>query len=88
MKLRDGFYLKKADGINTIVSDSKNSPLNNSIVLSETSVFLFNQLCSGEKSKELLLKLLLDNFDISTVLALNDIDIFVKTLKQNGIIEE
>ena len=31
---------------------------------------------------------LLENFEISTVLALGDIDVFLRTMKENGIIEE
>ena len=30
----------------------------------------------------------LDNFEISTVLALGDIDVFLRTMKENGVIED
>ena len=34
-----------------------------------------------------MLNALIENFDISTVLALGDIDVFVRTMKENEIIE-
>lgn len=87
MKLRNGFELKKYDGQYQVVCTDKTVSFNNSIILGETSAFLWKQLSTGEKSKEELLNSLLSNFDISTVLALSDIDAFVKILSRNGIIE-
>ena len=34
-----------------------------------------------------MLNMLLQKYDISTVLALNDIDVFARTLKEHGILE-
>ena len=82
MKLLAGFELKTIDGTQIITGNGVSLPV------SETSALLFGELQKGEKTKEQLMHLLLDNFDISTVLALNNIDMFVKTLSQNGIIEE
>lgn len=85
MKIREGFSLKNIDGENVVFST--NPDFNSTIVLSETATFLWNQLENGAKTKEQLMNLLLDAYDISTVLALNDIDMFVKILEQNGIVE-
>lgn len=82
MKIRAGFELKTVDGKQAIVGNGVSLPV------AETSSLLFSELQKGERTKEQLMHLLLDNFDISTVLALNNIDMFVKTLLQNGIIEE
>ena len=57
-------------------------------MLGETTAFLFERLLEKERSKEELLNLLLNNFDVSTVLALNDIDVFIRILKENGVMEE
>ena len=78
----------RLDGQNTVVSDGKNvPPLNAAIVLNNSAAFLWN-LCSREDvSKEQMFNALIDNFDISTVLALCDIDVFVKTLNAYGIFE-
>ncbi len=89
MKMKTGFDLTVQDGINFIIysGDNKDVDFSTTIELDEHTAFLFKCLKQGEKTKEQLLSCLLDEYDISTVLALNDIDIFVKILKQNGIIE-
>ena len=89
MRIKEGFALKNIHGQNFIVYTGNDlTDFTRSISLSATSSFLWQKLSEGEKSKEELLNLLLESFDISTVLALNDIDVFVKTLKKDGISEE
>lgn len=88
MKLKKGFILKREDGQNVIICTDKSIGYNSTIMLNETNAFLFERLSESEQTKEDLLRLLLNNFDISTVLALNDIDVFVRTLRENGVIEE
>ena len=44
-------------------------------------------LSEKDVTKAEMLDGLLKNFNISTVLALGDIDIFIRTMKENGIIE-
>lgn len=88
MKIKQGFSLKKENGQNVIICDkSVNRDFNSTIFLTETSVYLWNLLQNENVTKEQMLHGLLDNFDISTVLALSDIDIFIKTLKENGILD-
>lgn len=87
MRIKDGFELKKIAGENVVVS-SDGTPMRSSIKLTAVTAFMWNTVKRTEASKEQLLNAVLDNFDISTVLALSDIDIFVKTLKENGILEE
>ena len=60
----------------------------NTIVLTETALFLWKMLENGNPTKSEMLNALLDNFEISTVLALGDIDVFLRTMRENGIIEE
>ncbi len=89
MKIKQGFSLKQKNGEAVIVCDkSINRDFTSTIQLTETSVFLWDLLKNGNCSKEQMLNELLKEFDISTVLALNNIDVFVRTLKENGIIEE
>ena len=88
MKIKPGFTLKNNSGQNTIVATRENSvPLNDTITLSETTAYLWELLCKQDMTKEELLHALLNKFDISTVLALNDIDVFVKAMKESGILE-
>ncbi len=88
MKIKQGFSLKNENGQNVIVCDkSINRDFNSTIYLTETLVFLWNFIQDKAVTKEEMLHALLDNFDISTVLALNDIDIFIRILNENGILE-
>ncbi len=89
MKIKQGFSLKKENGEYAVICDKTvQKDFNCTIFLTGTSVFLWNMLASGEVSKEQMLNALLENYDISTVLALSNIDIFIKTLRENGILEE
>ena len=88
MKIKSGFELVNRDGFNIVVNKnpSTNSP-NNIITLTETATFLWNLLKEKDVTKTEMLGALIENFEISTVLALGDIDVFVRTMKENGIIE-
>lgn len=86
MRIKDGFSLKNFEGQHTVVSD--NGELENTIVLTDTALFLWNLLKEKNVSKTEMLNALLSNFDISTVLALGNIDVFLRTMKENGIIED
>ncbi len=88
MKIKEGFELVNHSGQNIIVSKGKavDAPYN-AIALTDTAVFLWNLLKEKDVTKTDMLNALIENFDISTVLALGDIDVFVRTMKENGIIE-
>lgn len=88
MKIKPGFKLKSENSQTYIVCDkSVNPSFNSTIFLTETSEHLWKMLQSGTVNKEEMLNSLLENFNISTVLALNNIDVFIRTLKENGILE-
>ncbi len=88
MKIKEGFSLKNENGQNVIICDkSINRDFNATIYLTETLAFLWDFVKTKSVTKEEMLNALLNRFDISTVLALNDIDIFIKILKENGIAE-
>lgn len=88
MKIKSGFELVKRSGQNIVVSkNGTDSKLDNYIVLNDTAVFLWNLLKEKDVTKTEMLNAVIENFDISTVLALGDIDVFVRTMKENGIIE-
>lgn len=88
MKIKSGFSLKNIDGQYVVCSENTADASQKNIVLTETLVFLWERLSQRAHTKEELLNALLDNFEISTVLALSNIDVFVKTLRENEIIEE
>ena len=89
MRIKDGFKLANMQGQNTVVlNNGKSVSFNNTIVLTDTAAFLWKMLENGNPTKKEMLNALLRNFDISTVLALSDIDIFLRTMRENGILEE
>lgn len=89
MKIKYGFSLKKENGETIVVCDKNiHRNFNSIILLSDTSAYLWELLQNENATKEQMLNGLLKKFDISTVLALSDIDVFIKTLKENGILEE
>jgi len=89
LKLKKGFKLKFVDGQYTIVPDRRiNNSFTNLIVLNDMAAFLWNLISEREVTKQEMLEALLSEYDISTVLALGNIDVFVRTMKENEIIEE
>lgn len=89
MKIKKGYKLKLVSGQHTVVADRRIiKSFNNLIVLNESAVFLWNLISERNVTKQEMLEALLENFEISTVLALGNIDVFVRTMKENGIIEE
>ena len=87
MKIKDGFKLEYRSGQNVVVAENTNPDgQDNAILLNETAAFLWNLLKEKDLTKTEMLNALIENFDISTVLALGDIDVFVRTMKENGII--
>ena len=88
MKIKQGFYLKKVEDQLVIVCDKELDPSFNAVItLNDTTAYLWEMLINGTPTKEDMLNGLLGKFDISAVLALSDIDVFIRTLKENGILE-
>lgn len=88
MRIKDGYELVNRSGQNVVVSKrGLTAAADNYIVLTDTAAFLWRLLSEKEVTKTQMLEALLENFNISTVLALGDIDIFIRTMKENGIIE-
>lgn len=88
MKIKKGYKLKQIAGQYTVVADRRIiKSFSSLIVLNQSAVFLWNLLKERNVTKQEMLDAMLSEFDISTVLALNDIDVFVKTMQKNEIIE-
>lgn len=89
MRIKEGFELKNRSGQWAVVSKEKTVVMpDNAIVLTRTAVFLWNLLKERDVTKTEMLNAVMEEFDISTVLALGDIDVFVRIMRENGIIEE
>lgn len=86
MKLKSGYSLLTQNEDFSLVCECDETKKN--IVLTKAGAYLWE--CAKDKDLETgeMLDLLLDRFEISTVLALGEIDTFIKKMKENGIIEE
>lgn len=87
MKILPDFTLINAETSPVIVKKGDEDNANGIPLYDEQSVFLWNYLLENSCGKEQLLHALLERFDISTVLALNYIDKFLKPLIEKGIIK-
>ena len=88
MKIKKGFKLKNISGRQTVVADRRRvKDFNSLIILSESAVILWEMLASGEYTKEDLTAKLIENMKISKTQASGNVKVFIKTLKDNGILE-
>lgn len=88
MKIKECFDIKNVAGENIVVCTDPSLHFNKLIKLNNSAAFLWRELKSGEKTNEQLFNFLADFFNISSVLALNEIDVFLRILRENGILEE
>ena len=89
MKIKKGFKLKNISGRQTVVADRRRvKDFNSLIILSESAVILWEMLASGEYTKEELTAKLIENMKISKTQASGNVKVFIKTLMDNGILED
>lgn len=85
MKIKNGYsIIQQNDGY---IVCFNNVPLKKTIFLNEISAFLWKLLQENNSTTTQMLDSVLNSYEISTVLALGEIDTFIKLLKENGIIE-
>lgn len=88
MKIKKGFILRTVAQKNIVVPIGQASvDFNGTINLNETGAFLWEHLANGCTYDELL-SALLDEYDVPEDIARRDIDAFLKTARDAGIIEE
>lgn len=89
MKIKKGYKLKLISGDYTVVADRRIiKSFNSLIILNQSAVFLWEMLSEGNPTKEEMLQKLTESFNMSKLLAVSNIEVFIKTMKKNGIIEE
>lgn len=88
MKIKSDFILKKvADSYVVVPVNEQSVNFNGIINLNESGAFLFNILHNGADREELLKKML-DEYEVDEKTASNDIDTFIKKLKDAEILEK
>lgn len=88
MKIKSDFILKKvADSYVVMPVNDLSLDFNGIINLNETGAFLFEILQNGAEREDLLKKML-DEYEVDEKTASNDIDAFIKKLKDAEILEK
>ena len=89
MRIKKGFKLKLVSGRQTVVADRRIiKNFNSVIILNETAVFIWNLMYEQDVIKERIPELLADAFNMPIILATNNANVFIKTMRENGIIED
>lgn len=88
MKIKDNYILREVAGENLVVPlGEAGINFNSVITVNETGKFLWEQL-SGDITQEQLTAALLNEYDVDEITASRDVESFVKSLKDNGILED
>lgn len=86
MKIRDGYLLRNVAGKNIVVSIGSDVDFNGMLTLNDTGVFFWN-LLQKDTTKEEMLEAVLKEYDVSSDIALQDIENFIQKLKETKILE-
>ena len=89
MRIKDGFSVVNLQGQNTVVADSANSSeLQNTIVLTDTSLFLWNQMKDREFDVEDAADALVSRYGIDRELAARDAQAWCDKLEECHLLAE
>ena len=88
MKIKDGFTLRQICGEYIVVGEGlAQVNFNKLLTLNETAAFLWKEIAGKEFSKEDLVNLLLDNYEVSAEVASKDVDKLLETWIKEGVAE-
>ena len=87
MKIRDGYLLRSVAGKNIVVSIGSDVQFNGMLTLNDTGVFFWN-LLQKDTTKEEMLEAILKEYDVSSDIALQDIENFLLKLQETKILED
>lgn len=87
MKIKDGFVLREVRNNYVVVAVGKRSNEFKGVInLNESGALLFKAL-NKDVTKEDLIQVLLDNYEVSPEKARESVDMFIKKLIDGGLIE-
>jgi hypothetical protein len=84
LKISENYIIKSITNTNYICDEKRNFSV--AVDFNEIKIFLWECLKCNDLTKSELLQKVLEEFEISTVLALSEIDVFIKIIKEYGII--
>ena len=86
-RLKDGFIVRKiGDQIMAVPVGTRTSDIHGMIVLSESAELLWKAL-EKETTVDDLVQILTDNYDVEPSAARQDVEAFLKNLKEQGALE-
>ena len=89
MKITEGFLLRKVANQRIVMPmGQKAFNFNRAITLNETAAFLWSVLEKENVTKEELVLKLTSEYEVDAATALNDVDIFLNKLRENGLLDE
>ena len=89
MKIKDGFILRSICGDYAVVGEGlAQVNFNKLLSLNETAAFLWKEVEGKEFTREDLVKLLLDNYEVTPEVAGPDVDKLLNTWITEGVVEE
>lgn len=88
MKIKDGFILRTICGEHVVVGEGlAQVNFNKLLSLNETAAFLWKEVQGKEFTKEDLVQLLLDNYEVTAEVAGPDVDKLLNTWITEGVVE-
>lgn len=88
MKTKKGFNLRNVCGENIVVAEGEeNIDFCNIISMNESSAYLWNNIQDKDFSKEDLVALLMEEYEVDEPTATQDVSLLVEQWMQAGIIE-
>lgn len=87
MKICDGYILRTVAGKNIVVSVGADVNFSGMLTLNDTGVFFWN-LLKENTTKEAMLEAVLNEYDVDSKTALEDIEEFLLKIKEKGILED
>ena len=87
MKICEGYLLRSVAGKNIVVSIGSDVNFNGMLTLNDTGVFYWN-LLQKDTTKEEMLDAILKEYDVSSDIALQDIENFLLKLQETKILED
>ena len=89
MKTKNGFMRRKLGTQEVIVAVGEASKQFSGIIrLNETGAFLWDKLAEGDMTEPLLVEALLAEYDVTREVAEQDVARFVKTVRDEGMLDD
>ncbi len=88
MRIKEGFELREICGERVILSHGvKNIDFSKIISLNETAAFLWNEALKGDFTEEMLVKALLENYEVDEETATKDVSDVIAQWETIGLLE-